>query len=251
MCNWMLPNWGLGISLVRGLGFMFMFTISIAQISIWIWSNALYKFQRAQLKEVGPKEPCCRLGARPLSTIHIWPRSSTAPQPDVHYDWCPLRQQNYGQFWVVNSKLLKRLLKSMYEKHLSQVGRISTFLNAEFRNCHFFIQVTSRESISLHCKRHCHNLLLSRDENLLLQYGMALQRHAIHLESSGTGKKPRPPRIEIYIIFFFVFIQKQTLLNIYAFAIGFLVSKDTKTILKIGHHANPIAFAKSLLWVKT
>ena len=42
----------------RGLMLMLMFTISIAQISIWIWSNALYKFQRAQLNEVGLKEPC-------------------------------------------------------------------------------------------------------------------------------------------------------------------------------------------------
>ena len=36
---------------------------------------------RAQLNEVGPKEMCCRLGARPLNTTHVWPRS-TAPQPD-------------------------------------------------------------------------------------------------------------------------------------------------------------------------
>ena len=63
-----------------------MFTISIAQISIWIWSNALYKFQRAQPNKVGVKEPCCRLGAQPLNTIHIWPWSSTAPQPDG-LDW--------------------------------------------------------------------------------------------------------------------------------------------------------------------
>ena len=63
-----------------------IFAISIAQISIWIWSNALYQFQRAQLNEVGLKEPCCRLGAQPLNTIHIWPRSSTAPQPDG-LDW--------------------------------------------------------------------------------------------------------------------------------------------------------------------
>ena len=42
---------------------MLMFTISIAQIS---------KFQRAQLNEVGLKEPCCRLGAQPLNTIHIY-----------------------------------------------------------------------------------------------------------------------------------------------------------------------------------
>ena len=29
---------------------------------------------RAQLNEVGPKELCCRLGARPLNTTHVWPR---------------------------------------------------------------------------------------------------------------------------------------------------------------------------------
>ena len=36
---------------------------------------------RAQLNEVGPKELCCRQGARPLNTTHVWPRS-TSPQPD-------------------------------------------------------------------------------------------------------------------------------------------------------------------------
>ena len=29
------------------------------------------ELQRAQLNEVGPKELCCRLGARPLNTIHV------------------------------------------------------------------------------------------------------------------------------------------------------------------------------------
>lgn len=36
---------------------------------------------RAQLNEVGPKELCSRLGARPLNTTQIWPHS-TVPQPD-------------------------------------------------------------------------------------------------------------------------------------------------------------------------
>ena len=73
-----------------------MFTISIAQISIWIWSNPPYKFQRAQLNEVGLKEPCCRLGAQPLNTIHIWPWGSTAPQPDG-LDWeSILRREETG-----------------------------------------------------------------------------------------------------------------------------------------------------------
>ena len=81
-----------------------MFTISIAQISIWIWSNALYKFQRAQLNEVGLKEPCCRLGAQPLNTIHIWPRSSTAPQPDgLHWEsilrWITYNIQFCNTWW--------------------------------------------------------------------------------------------------------------------------------------------------------
>ena len=67
--------------------FSVMFTISIAQISIWIW---------AQLKEVGLKEPCCWLGAQPLNTIHIWPRSRTAPQPDG-LDWeSILRREETG-----------------------------------------------------------------------------------------------------------------------------------------------------------
>jgi len=88
--EWMQPwynQWNI-CYISRSIQLMLMFTISIAQISIWIWSNALYKFQRAQLNEVGLKEPCCRLGAQPLNTIHIWPRSSTvtAPQPDG-LDW--------------------------------------------------------------------------------------------------------------------------------------------------------------------
>ena len=37
------------------------------------------------VKNIGPKELRCRLGARPLNTTHIWPRS-TAPQPDG-LDW--------------------------------------------------------------------------------------------------------------------------------------------------------------------
>ena len=39
------------------------------------------ELRRTQLNELGPKELCCRLGARPLNTIHVWPWS-TAPQPD-------------------------------------------------------------------------------------------------------------------------------------------------------------------------
>ena len=80
-------------------GRMMMLTISIVQISIWIWSNALYKFstfQRAQLNEVGLKEPCYRLGPQPLNTTHIWPRSNTAPQPDG-LDWeSILRREETG-----------------------------------------------------------------------------------------------------------------------------------------------------------
>ena len=39
---------------------------------------------RAQLNKVGPKELCSWLGAWPLNTTHVWPRS-TAPKPDGIY----------------------------------------------------------------------------------------------------------------------------------------------------------------------
>ena len=45
------------------------------------FSQSETELLRAQLNKVGPKELCCRLGARPLNTTHVWPRS-TAPQPD-------------------------------------------------------------------------------------------------------------------------------------------------------------------------
>ena len=45
------------------------------------FSQSETELLRAQLNEVGPKELCCRLGARPLNMTHVWPRS-TAPQPD-------------------------------------------------------------------------------------------------------------------------------------------------------------------------
>ena len=45
------------------------------------FSQSETDLRRAQLNEVGPKEQCCRVGARPLTTTHVWPRS-TAPQPD-------------------------------------------------------------------------------------------------------------------------------------------------------------------------
>ena len=45
------------------------------------FSQSETELWRAQLNEVGPKELCCRLSARPLTTTHVWPRS-TAPQPD-------------------------------------------------------------------------------------------------------------------------------------------------------------------------
>ena len=43
------------------------------------------ELQKAQLNDVGPKELCCRFGARSLNTIHKWLRS-TPPQPDG-LDW--------------------------------------------------------------------------------------------------------------------------------------------------------------------
>ena len=55
--------------------------------NIYIWpanrpfSQSETELLRAQLNKVGPKELCCRLGARPLNTCHVWPRS-TAQQPD-------------------------------------------------------------------------------------------------------------------------------------------------------------------------
>ena len=52
--------------------------------------------QMAQLNEVELKKPCCRLGAQPLNTIHIWPRSSTAPQPDGFYWESILRRKETG-----------------------------------------------------------------------------------------------------------------------------------------------------------
>ena len=45
------------------------------------FSQSETELLRAQLNEVGPKELCCRPGARPLNTTHVWPRS-TAAQPD-------------------------------------------------------------------------------------------------------------------------------------------------------------------------
>jgi len=138
---------------------MLMFTISIAQISIWIWSNALYKFQRAQLNEVGLKEPCCQLGAQPLNTIHIWPQSSTAPQPEgldwesilrreetgvpgenprsqveidwnsIHIqhcsrgerrDWCPLHQPGWLTCWLHSPWVFLLLLQLHLLSHYQQ-----------------------------------------------------------------------------------------------------------------------------------
>ena len=43
----------------------------IAHLLITLSRSPWSELQRAQLNEVGPKELCCRLGARPLNTIHI------------------------------------------------------------------------------------------------------------------------------------------------------------------------------------
>ena len=77
-------------------------------------------------------------------------------------------------------------------------------------SCHLFIQATSRESISslLHCVKFSHNFLLSSDGNLCLQFAMAVQRHVVDLESSGTGKKPRLPRNQYHFFFLFCFHSK-------------------------------------------
>ena len=67
------------------LGSMIMVIIVLGKINMSSanrpFSQSETEILRAQLNEVGPKELCCRLGARPLNTTHVWPRS-TAPQPD-------------------------------------------------------------------------------------------------------------------------------------------------------------------------
>ena len=105
-----------------------MISISIAQISIWIWSNALYKFQMAQLNEVelkvlspwtqsiydleaaqhhsqmdstgsqfwgGRKREC------PEKTLEVRLRSTETQSTynicsrGGRHDWCPLRQPGF------------------------------------------------------------------------------------------------------------------------------------------------------------
>ena len=56
------------------------------------WETEL---RRTQLYEVGSKELCSQLGARPLNTTHVWPRSA-APQPEG-LDWeSILRREETG-----------------------------------------------------------------------------------------------------------------------------------------------------------